>query len=208
MDDHGLESDTVASGKRKGTNPFSISTSDAFPGRISRRPATALGNYKHNTHVISTRSSSQALYAQQASTSIRKKSVRDFSLSTAMRGLTLKSWSCSADAEDANPSTSPSHIPKPLPVQVTPPSPSWLPPKVPKTPKHSASPKKLPFLTRDSRLQAWDTKGRLEDMEHLYSELKERMNGTTNERNGLEDALDIYKARSTWAFPIVDALRR
>ena len=55
---------------------------------------------------------------------------------------------------------------------------------------------KIPFLTRDSRTQAWDTKGRLEDMEYLYSELKQKMSGTTSERNGLEETVEIYKARS------------
>ncbi|KAI9813945.1 MAG: kinesin-like nuclear fusion protein [Thelocarpon impressellum] len=32
-------------------------------------------------------------------------------------------------------------------------------------------------------------------MEYLYSELKEKMTGTTVERNGLEETLEIYKAR-------------
>ena len=105
--------------------------------------------------------------------------------------------------------TTPSHIPKLIapPHSTTPPDspkppgkPLQIPPKTPKTPCKSArerdtSPKKLPFLTRDSRTTAWDTKGRLEDMEYLYSELKEKMTDTTVERNGLEETLQIYKTR-------------
>ena len=86
--------------------------------------------------------------------------------------------------------------PPPLPVQIVPASPSWVPPRTPKTVKHTFSPQKLPFLTRDSRTQAWDTKGRLEDMEQLYTELREKMTGSTVERNGLEEAVEIYKSRS------------
>jgi hypothetical protein len=33
-------------------------------------------------------------------------------------------------------------------------------------------------------------------MELLYSELKDKMNGSTAERTGLQEALDIYKTRS------------
>jgi len=86
----------------------------------------------------------------------------------------------------------PSQLPKPVffnqqPAAIVPVSPS----------KPQRSPQKIiPFLTRDSHVKAWDTKGRLEDMECLYSELKERMNGTTNESEGLKETVSIYKTRS------------
>ncbi|KAF2232682.1 kinesin motor domain-containing protein [Viridothelium virens] len=43
--------------------------------------------------------------------------------------------------------------------------------------------------------KAWDTKGRLEDMESLYAQLKGQMDSTTFERNGLEETVNLYKTR-------------
>ena len=60
-------------------------------------------------------------------------------------------------------------------------------------------PQNTPYLTKDSNLSAfiaWDVHGRLEDMEAMYSELKETLTGTSLERNGLEEAVAVYKARS------------
>jgi kinesin family protein C1 len=60
------------------------------------------------------------------------------------------------------------------------------------------SPQKTPYLTKGSNVTAftaWDVHGRLEDMEAMYSELKQTLNGTSMERNGLEEAVAIYKAR-------------
>lgn len=42
---------------------------------------------------------------------------------------------------------------------------------------------------------AWDTKGRLEDMELAYQELKERLEGTTNEKENMNDLLASERAR-------------
>ena len=67
-----------------------------------------------------------------------------------------------------------------------------------KTPQLS-TPKQTPFLRKDSNLPAftaWDVRGRLEDMETMYTELKDKMTGTSMERNGLEEAVGVYKARS------------
>ena len=66
-----------------------------------------------------------------------------------------------------------------------------------KTPK--TSPQKIPYLTKDSNIPAfiaWDVRGRLEDMEAMYSELKDKFSGTNIERNGLEEAVGLFKARS------------
>ncbi|SLM37617.1 kinesin-like protein klpa [Lasallia pustulata] len=43
--------------------------------------------------------------------------------------------------------------------------------------------------------KAWDTRGRLEDMESLYSELRNKLNDTTHESSGLKDTVAIYKTR-------------
>jgi kinesin family protein C1 len=54
-------------------------------------------------------------------------------------------------------------------------------------------------LTKDSNIPAftaWDVRGRLEDMEAMYSELKDKFSGTNIERNGLEEAVGLFKARS------------
>jgi kinesin family protein C1 len=71
----------------------------------------------------------------------------------------------------------------------------------PTTPRRTPRPfpQKTPYLTKDSNIPAfiaWDVHGRLEDMEAMYSELKETLNGTSLERNGLEEAVAVYKARS------------
>jgi kinesin family member C1 len=65
----------------------------------------------------------------------------------------------------------------------------------PKPKKSMIKTPKTPFLTRNTMTTAWDTKGRLEDMEYLYSQLQTSLTGTTNERNGLEETVDIYKTR-------------
>jgi kinesin family protein C1 len=70
---------------------------------------------------------------------------------------------------------------------------------------HRSSPKKTNYLSKNSVVPsftesdvgflAWDVRGRLEDMEAMYSELKDTLNGTTLERNGLDEAVAVYKAR-------------
>jgi kinesin family protein C1 len=42
---------------------------------------------------------------------------------------------------------------------------------------------------------AWDTKGRLEDMELAYLELKDRLEGTTSEKDNMNDLLSSERAR-------------
>lgn len=43
--------------------------------------------------------------------------------------------------------------------------------------------------------KAWDTKGRLEDMEALYGELRQQMQSTTTERENMKDNIETYKAK-------------
>ena len=92
---------------------------------------------------------------------------------------------------------------------VAPKTPSQIPmlckPEAPATPatpckSFKSSPHKVPYLTKDSNLPsfiAWDVHGRLEDMEAMYSELKDKFSGTNIERNGLEEAIALFKARGT-----------
>ena len=93
-----------------------------------------------------------------------------------------------------NPST-PSHIPKRVPGvrnASEAPGPSKSPQK---------NPKPLPlFVSRYSNNTiAWDTEGRLEDMERMCSQFKEKIDGATSESNGLRDMVADYKLRSTSA---------
>jgi kinesin family member C1 len=90
---------------------------------------------------------------------------------------------------------------------VTPKTPSQvlIPPKAEASVATPATPsriqkqsQKTPFLTKGSNVTAftaWDVHGRLEDMESMYSELKRKLDGTSMERNGLEEAVAVYKAR-------------
>jgi hypothetical protein len=53
-------------------------------------------------------------------------------------------------------------------------------------------------LGKDSNFReftAWDVRGRLEDVEAMYSALKDTMSGTALERHDLEEAVTRYKAR-------------
>ncbi|KAL1305849.1 hypothetical protein AAFC00_004004 [Neodothiora populina] len=46
-----------------------------------------------------------------------------------------------------------------------------------------------------TKRKAWDTKGRLEDMEVLYSQLKSQLDSASKENHGMEDSIGIYKTR-------------
>lgn len=134
---------------------------------------------------------------------------RNISLSTAFRSLSLssnnseaRSASFSSSQEEPLCPKTPSQIPKLKPVPKTP-----RPPErglqIFKTPHtkytiHNASPGKITYLNRNSNTPApaWDTKGRLEDMESLYSQLKSQLDSAATEKTGMEEGLAVYKTRS------------
>lgn len=73
--------------------------------------------------------------------------------------------------------------------------------KIPK-----ASPVKTPFLSKSSNITAFtafDIEGRLGNMEEMYTDLKEKFSGTNAERNGLEEAVALYKARGKFLLPLL-----
>ena len=116
-------------------------------------------------------------------------SLRNSSICTTLEGLSLQPTPVDHEFEGHNLNkSSPSHIPLRLKDSFPILSPSKSPRKARRI---------IPFLSRDSntRAVAWDTEGRIEKMEHLYSELKEKMDGTTVESNGLKDTLAMYKAK-------------
>ncbi|KAL6716943.1 kinesin-like nuclear fusion protein [Lecanora helva] len=91
----------------------------------------------------------------------------------------------------------PSQIPK-LAAPVTLPPASQSPSKSPEK-----SPKKLPrapavFLTRDSNTPVvFDTEARLDEVENMCSQFKEKMDDATTESKSLKEMMGIYKIRIT-----------
>lgn len=89
-----------------------------------------------------------------------------------------------------------------VPQQVSTPSPlkhkgsMAAPPRTPTT--FARRKAELPvFLTKEklTPLPAWDTKGRLEDMEHMYYHLKTQFSSAADSKQALEDSLALYKSR-------------
>jgi len=88
---------------------------------------------------------------------------------------------------------------------VAPQTPSQIPVPSKRYPSNSTpckTSKKYPHrktnFTEDSNLApfvAFDVRGRLEDIEAMYFEMKDKMAGSNLERNGLEEAVSLYKAR-------------
>lgn len=194
----------VSTTKRKGMPPLSLSASkqqDRLRLKRQRHRGDTTGSC---TSGVSCDAASRSQSAFRTS-STEKDPSRENSLTTAFQSLTLRSTSvqikdntfpCS-EKEFETPQT-PSFIPKAVPKTPRP----ARPPQTLKTPstRHKpqhASPDKIVYLTRDSNTPAiaWDTKGRLEDMESLYSELKSQFQGAAFEKTGLEESLALYKTR-------------
>ncbi|KAI4842428.1 kinesin-domain-containing protein, partial [Aureobasidium sp. EXF-8845] len=134
---------------------------------------------------------------------------RNTSLSTAFRNMSLSSnnsdsrsasFSSTQQDDPLCPKT-PSQIPKPKSVLKTPypPEPDLHIFKTPYTKYsvHNASPGKIVYLNRNSNTPApaWDTKGRLEDMETLYSQLKSQLDSAATEKTGMEEGISMFKTR-------------
>ena len=56
------------------------------------------------------------------------------------------------------------------------------------------------YLTKESNKKTkpivWDTDARLANMESMYSGIKEAMDKTSKESDGLKESVSLYKARS------------
>ena len=175
-------------GNRQCMTPFSSNVKGNHTIFINSKMSEE--SYDNQMNCISDWSSSVAGLVSQ---SHPVKSAREVSISTALQGLTLSPReSISVPAEDVDHPCTPSFIPK-----------RTLNPALPlERSSPTRSPKKsrpiIPFLTRDSNTKsiAWNTEDRLDTVEHLYSELKEKMDGTTTESNGLKETITIYKTRS------------
>ena len=175
-----VQSGTGAIGKRKGRTPFSSNLKQCTEEEIYPK---INGSYDTLLNYTST----------WVSKCPPGKSFREVSLSTAFKSLTLDSASQATPKVVADASSTPSQIPKRV-TGVMNVSEAQSPSKSPQK-----TPKPLPqFLNRQSNIElAWDTKGRLEDMEQMCSEFKEKIDGATTESNGLKDMITVYKSRST-----------
>lgn len=91
----------------------------------------------------------------------------------------------------------PSQIPIPSKAEVS----SATPATPSRAPIPILSPLKTPFLSKDSNITGftgWDVRGRIEDMEAMYFELKDTMADTNVERRSLEEAVRHYKIKCKW----------
>lgn len=165
--------------KRKGRTPFS-STLRQHPEEVMQ-PRTN-GNYRPQLGCSSGWTSKPD----------PTRAFRDVSLSTAFSDLKLSPTPQATPKVAAEGSYTPSHIPRCVPsVMLV--SNAQSPSKSPQRP-----PKPLPqFLNRESNTSiAWDTNGRLEDVEQMYSDVKEKIYDATTEINGLKEMISVYQSRS------------
>ena len=130
---------------------------------------------------------------------LRGRSIREISvcsLNNKFNALSLKSCPTQSTPKvDVEIPATPSHIPKPvshvaLPAEVL--SPNKSPKKTPRT----LPPLPL-FLNRTSNeVIAWDHNGRLEEVENMCLQFKEKMDGATMESKNLKEITGVYKIRS------------
>ncbi|MCJ1295694.1 kinesin-like nuclear fusion protein [Xylographa carneopallida] len=121
----------------------------------------------------------------------RIKSLRDTSLSTRLGGLSLNDDRCDLIPEEIlEPPCTPSHIPRKKMSRLSLTSATSMSPKKPKV---------VSFLTKDSNTTAidWSIETRMENMETSYIELKEKMDDTLVESDGLKDTIGKYRARAS-----------
>jgi kinesin family protein C1 len=225
MESHSSEEDLPAQGKRKGMLPLpSISSSFQSSNGYSTLQLKKL-RAPHSMHSLRSLHSTDNMRDVSVSTAmsmlrideekrrastehqaisttmkpLRTPSLRNKpSITTGLRNLRIDSTESAlvlfqAPGDSLVAPKTPSQIPVLCKAEALPATPA-TPCKTPKT-----SPHKIPYLTKDSNIPAftaWDVRGRLEDMEAMYSELKDKFSGTNIERNGLEEAVGLFKARS------------
>ncbi|GAB7349771.1 hypothetical protein MBLNU459_g0494t2 [Dothideomycetes sp. NU459] len=193
--------------KRKGMNTRSLqslrSQYNKSPPRRQRPPPDQIGYQLSDLSGVQPITPAPRARPASADTSDY---LRNVSLSTAFQSLSLtprhpqteKSIFHSSQEEPPCPKT-PSCIPKlaPKTPQTSQPAVSTPVTIVTKYKIHDAPRERIQYLTRGSNTPApaWDTKGRLEDMELLYAELKSQLGSAAQEKNGVEESLALYKTR-------------
>ncbi|KAF4548753.1 Kinesin motor domain-containing protein 7 [Elsinoe fawcettii] len=187
--------------KRKGTMPFSISSLQGKGKTIDTQHA----DHEDSGGFLDIPPKRAATRCESPIRTIVLDR-RCVSLSTAFQGLSLQasegpkedSAFPSLHNQDKKEPETPSKIPKrssKMPKVERPPS-VFRSPR-PKSRVQSRTLAKVLYLTKDSDtpVPAWDTKGRLEDMETLYAQLKSNFQSAAYEKNGLEESLSLYKTR-------------
>ena len=160
--------------------------------------ARTIGKRKRRTPLSSCPNPPGHLDTLQSS-KLRGCSLRAFSmnsLSTQLDSLSLDHGQTqSAPKVDVEVPATPSHIPKLVSKTMLPtetPSPSKSPRKTPKT----LPPLKLYLNRTSNEVIAWDHDSRLEEVENMCSEFKEKMDGATVESRSLKELIGVYKIRS------------
>ena len=185
--------------KRKGRTPISLNPQDW--SHSLRTPKTRrINGVKANCTT------------DWENTPFRTVSLRDVSISTKLQNFHLggEASQPAPIAEARERSVSPVSRAAPIADLGVPKTPSHIPKLAPRNalpaecPSPTKSPKKTPkplpmFLTRDSNTtSAFDTEGRLEEVENMCSQFKEKMDGATTESKGLKEMMGMYKVRSTF----------
>jgi kinesin family protein C1 len=219
MENHSEDEEDIQSGKRKGMPPYSYAILSKDPAQIKKsrgyqstnvlkpsRPYACIRDFSISTalselHLHEDVKSNgmqdhQAIPLRQIPppTSLSHKP----SISTSLRNMEIDNAANAVVLYQG-------------PGEVAPKTPSHIPvlskSEALKTPtpilrRHTkSSPQKTPFLSKYSNItgnEAWDVRGRLEDMEAMYSELKSTLSGTNLERSGLEQAVELYKTKSAY----------
>ncbi|KAK0254383.1 kinesin-like nuclear fusion protein [Friedmanniomyces endolithicus] len=212
------EAEAGIMGKRKGTPVMS------FNLHLSLRKTRTQGNLRTFQRIRSdgedSSASERSRYASDGSTSSDELALpaRNTSLTSAFADLSLTPQSRHPSAPRHTPSLngireeiSPSKIPK---FSCTPrllhaqstqalqtPSPTKHKSSINGmyTPRTDANPREMPFfLTKDSLTPvhvAWDTKGRLADMESMYGELRTQVADAVDSKTALEESLAFFKSQ-------------
>ena len=201
LENHEEEPATVK--KRKGMTPFSLVPQE-FPQTLHAPKVRKRCDLQADYTAAGIRRPFNALSIREAS--LR----RQISLSTAFSSLNLnndshtllhkevveqsrsKSPTRPAPKAEVECPQTPSHIPKLVPLTVIPSivsSPNKSAKKTPKAPPQ--------FLNKDSNTHvAWDTDSRLEEVENMCSQFKEKWDGATTESKSLKEMMTVYKIRS------------
>lgn len=185
-----------ANGNRDSMTPFH-STTKKFP---KPREYASFASYEDQNDSISNWSNSVLSSTQ---TLRHSKSLRDISLTKALGALSLNAHDCvSIPEERLKTPTTPSNIPK-RKISKLSLAQAYAPPI--KSPRKTPKPIE-PLLNKYSNIKAplvaWDTESRLENVEHMYSELEKTfektVKTTTTESNSLKETIGLYKARSRY----------
>ena len=198
-------------GKRKGTYPAPLPIHrPKSHGSLHVHKRGASHDDRMNRPYAERSSSTSTVGTRQTSVG---DPLRDFSLCTGLAGLSLDPIPQTPPPKEVDKSKTPFTSQIPLPKTPTPkPSVDNLklsttsPSKTVSKPARLRSPEKKAFLTKGSTIEAWDTNGRLEDMEANFSQFKKTANATitdmqqmiqssADERSGLKETTAIYKAR-------------